>query len=339
MRRPAFRCNRFFPLLSPTRRDFLSHVTRAGAALLLARAKSSLGADVSGSEVIPRNLRVADLHEDGRRFLLVSPRYQQPGQRLPLLVLLHGLGETGDPRSGAYAWMERYGLGEAWQRLKAPPITTPRPPTERDPQPRRRGEWTDARLAEVNAELATRPFRGFAMACPHMPNPKGPADLDAYAAWIEGALLPRVRHELDVCNDRAHTLLCGVSLGGHVALEVLVRRPKAFGAWGGVQTAIGAWAAPGYADRIAKTAEGGLPTSLFLLTSTQDAWRSATDALAAAFAGRKLAYTLREIPGPHDQPWLREAGTIEMLLHFDHIAHQTRGGASAKADESTWRCP
>jgi hypothetical protein len=30
-----------------------------------------------------------------------------------------------------------------------------------------------------------------------------------------------------------------------------------------------------------------------------------------------VANTLRVLPGPHDQPWLREAGTIEMLHWHD----------------------
>src|SRR5690606_11661229 len=123
-------------------------------------------------------------------------------QQVPLLILLHGLGETGDARLGAYAWLEKYGLGSAWQPLKRPPLV----PLGR------RGDWTPERLAEVNAELAARPFRGFAMACPFMPKLKGHAEMDAYAAWLTAALLPRVRREARVFADPARTYLCGVSL-------------------------------------------------------------------------------------------------------------------------------
>lgn len=87
-----------------------------------------------------RNLRLVDATVGGRRFVLVVPRYLEPGRKLPLAVLLHGLGETSNERLGAYAWVEKYGLGSAWQRLKRAPI-------ERTST---RGEWTDARLAEVN---------------------------------------------------------------------------------------------------------------------------------------------------------------------------------------------
>ena len=255
-----------------------------------------------------RNLRLIDGSEAGRRFVLITPKYLSPGQRLPVAVLLHGLGETLDERLGAYAWVEKYGLGSAWQRLKRAPLG----------RTSTRGEWTDERLAEVNAELAARPFRGMALVCPFMPNPKSPADLDAYAAWIETSLLPRVRRETEVASTPAQTYLCGVSLGGYVSLEMLARLPNVFGAWAGVQTAIGTFAAPGYAEKIA-TGWKGTPRPMLLLTSTQDHWKASSEALAAAFKAKNLTATSRVVPGPHDQPWLREAGTIEALLWLDRI--------------------
>jgi pimeloyl-ACP methyl ester carboxylesterase len=257
-----------------------------------------------------RNLRLIDVTEGGRRFVLLLPRYLERGRKLPLAVLLHGLGETSNERLGAYAWLEKYGLGSAWQRMKRAPI-------ERTST---RGEWTDARLAAVNAELLARPFRGMALACPFMPNPSGAADLEAYARWLEQSLLPRIRKEAPVSADPAQTYLCGVSLGGYVSLEMLARLPHLFGAWAGVQTAIGTFAAPGYAEKIASGWKG-VPHPMMLLTSTQDHWKASSEALAAAFKSKSLATTYRVVPGPHDQPWLREAGTIETLLWLDRIGY------------------
>jgi pimeloyl-ACP methyl ester carboxylesterase len=251
-----------------------------------------------------RNLRLMDLTEGGRRFVLIVPRYQNPDQKIPLVVFLHGLGETTNERLGAYAWVEKYGLGSAWQRLKRPPIE----------RTSKRGEWTDARLAEVNAELQQREFRGFAMACPFMPNPSGAGDLDAYAKWIDEALIPRCRKEALVFPDAENTHLCGCSLGGYVSLEVLVRKPGSFRAWAGVQTAIGEHAVARYVERM------GVRPSL-LVTSTQDSFRSASEAFVAALKAKGRLATLRVPPGPHDQPWLREAGTIETLHWLDVIAH------------------
>ncbi len=289
------------------RREFLGVIASTALAPRVSRAETAAGPREADEDL--RNLRLLDLREGGRRFLLLVPRYQQPDQRLPIAVFLHGLGETVDEKLGAYAWLDKYGLGSAWQRLKRPPI-------ERTST---RGEWTDARLSEVNAELAERPFRGLAMVCPFMPNPRGPAEVDAYARWIESSLLPRVRKETPVLEDPKRTYLCGVSLGGYVSLEVLVRLPRVFGAWAGLQTAIGTWAAKGYAEKIAAAQRDGGQRPMLILTSTQDHWRASSEALANELAAAKVPSTFRMIPGPHDQPWLREAGTIEALSWLDRL--------------------
>jgi predicted esterase len=280
----------------------------AGLALGLLPRTARGGEDPKLDEDL-RNLRLIDGTEGGRRFVLIVPRYLQPNQRLDLAVLLHGLGETGNERLGAYAWVEKYGLGRAWQRLKRAPIE----------RTSKRGEWTDARLAEVNTELEARPFRGLALVCPFMPLPGGDAGLDAYARWIERSLLPRVRKETPVVEDAEHTFLCGVSLGGYVSLEVLVRVPHLFGAWAGVQTALAPALAPGYAARLATAWRDKPPRPTLLLTSTLDHWKASSEALAAAFAAQKLPATLRVVPGPHDQPWLEEAGTLEALHWLDRV--------------------
>jgi enterochelin esterase-like enzyme len=283
------------------RRPFLLSVMAgffAPARAFAAPADEGEGADY-------RNLRVLDRSEGGSRFVLVTPRYQNPDEPIPLVVFLHGLGETTNERLGASAWIERYGLLSAWQRLKRAPI-------ERTST---RGDWTDARLGEVNAELARRPFRGFAMACPFMPNPKGPADLDAYARWLERSLIPFCRQSAPIASEPARTFLCGVSLGGYVSLEMLLRLPHVFGAWAGVQTAIGSWAAPSYADRLSQAPA----KPMLLLTSTLDTWRASTEALSAALEKKKIPHSLRVVPGPHDQAWLREAGSIETLHWLDRV--------------------
>lgn len=291
-------------------RKFFLHLRRRRflgglAALLATRSGRAQTADLDEDL---RNLRLLDLTEDGRRFTVVVPKYLQPGQRLPLLVCLHGLGETGDAKMGAYAFVERYGTGAAWQRMKRPPIE----------RTSKRGEWTDERLAEVNEELEKRPFRGFVLACPYMPMPEGPPFHDAYTKWLREKLLPRVRKEAPTIESPASTFLCGVSLGGYVSLEVLVRSPDLWGAWGGVQTAIAPGSAQGYADRIAKV----FTKPTMLLTSTQDRFRPSSEALHAALIAKGLANDLRIVPGPHDQPWLQEAGMIEALLWFDRISQR-----------------
>jgi hypothetical protein len=105
-----------------------------------------------------------------------------------------------------------------------------------------------------------------------------------------------------------------------VSLEMLVRLPHLFGAWAGMQTAIGTWAATSYAEKIRlQNEKEKISKPLLVLTSTLDHWKTSSEALVAAFDAKKVPNTFRVVPGPHDQPWLREAGTIEALLWLDRI--------------------
>jgi predicted esterase len=225
---------------------------------------------------------------------------------VPLVVLLHGLGETGDPHLGARAWIDRYGLGTSVARLKAPPLTRLGASA--------RDDWGDA-LPSLNASLAGRPYRGLAFVCPHVP--RMPASrLDAYTRWIVETLIPRARAEAGPSLDPSPARLAGCSYGGWVSLEALLRAPDAFAAWAGIQTAISAAAAPTYADRLARLS----PRPLLLETSRLDPFHDAGVALAHALDARHIPCDLRVLPGPHDQPWLREAGTPTALAWLDRTS-------------------
>jgi enterochelin esterase-like enzyme len=267
-----------------SRRAFVA----GSATALVAR---NAGADVDPGWR-PRELDVREIAVEGnrsRRFVLGVPRHLALDERVPLLVLLHGLGETGDERTGAWAWFERYGLGTSYDRLRA-----------------------------------STSFRGLVLACPYMPNlPVGdPGAFDDYARWIALTVVPRARSDAPVIEGRATTYLGGCSLGGHFSLEVVLRRPEAFGAWGGVQTAIGEAQALRYAERIAAMSSGGAaraPSHLFIETSSADPFRTGNQALARALTRSGVPNTFLELPGPHDQRWLRESGTGRMLQWFDNL--------------------
>jgi enterochelin esterase-like enzyme len=141
--------------------------------------------------------------------------------------------------------------------------------------------------------------------------------LDALAEWIVESVVPRAQVEAPVVPDPAKTAIGGCSLGGYAGLEVFLRRPESFAGFAGVQSAIGEAGAPAYADRIARAIARVGPRKLLLESSSLDPYRAANERLAAELKTRKLAADLRVPPGPHDQPWLREAGTIELLLWLD----------------------
>jgi enterochelin esterase-like enzyme len=234
----------------------------------------------------PRSLDVREIFVEGtqsRRFVLGVPTHLPPGARVPLLVLLHGLGETVDERMGAWAWFERYGLGTSYDRL-----------------------------------LAAGSMAGLVLACPFMPNLPiaDPRAFDAYTRWMVDVVAPRARQEASSAVDAgAATYLAGCSLGGHFSLEFLLRRPEAFTAWGGVQTAIGETAGQRYGQKLA-----ALPTrELLVETSTADPFRAGNEALSKALARASVRHTFVELPGPHDQRWLRASGTERMLGWFSAL--------------------
>ncbi len=257
-----------------------------------------------------REIQVTGDKALGRRFLLCVPKHLKAGDKVPLVVLLHGLGETGDERTGIYAWVQRYGLATAYERLRKTPIA----------RVSKRKDWTDARLAEVNASLTQKAFSGLCLVCPFTPNvhklPNPTASLDSYASWIVDTVIPRARKDAPVHTDAARTAIDGCSLGGYMALEVFARKPDAFGAFGGVQAAVSEFRAPGYAERIAK-ALGKTAKPSHLLTSEADPFLAGNKKLAAELTKKSVPCDLRVLPGPHDQPWLREAGSIELLLWHD----------------------
>jgi enterochelin esterase-like enzyme len=255
----------------------------AGAAGLVVTRRARADVDPAWR---PHNLDVREITVEGaqsRRFVLGVPTHLGPGERVPLLVLLHGLGETGDERMGAWAWFERYGLGTSYDRLRA-----------------------------------SGSVRGLVLACPYMPNLPiaDPRAFDAYARWLVETVVSRARQEAPAIDGAAATYLAGCSLGGHFSIEFLLRRPEAFGAWGGVQTAVGEAAGRRYGQRLAQSGVH----DLLVETSTGDPFRAGNEALSRALDASGVRHTFIELPGPHDQRWLRSSGTERMLTWFDALA-------------------
>lgn len=291
-----------------SRRQLLSG---AAGALLAGTAGRAPAAEPSPFYEL-RYLEVPGDRKLGQRLTLLVPKHLGPGVKVPLLVLLHGLGETGDQRLGAYAWVERYGLGSAYDRLCQPPIK----PTDGWRY------WQQPRLAEVNRQLAEQPFRGLVIACPFTPNVyklARQAALDAYADWLVDTVIPRARREAPVQADAAHTSLNGCSLGGYVGLEIFLRKPEHFGAWGSVQGALGEHRIKGYVERLKQISARVGPRRLLVETSTGDTFRKVNEQLSQGLGAAGLAADFIMPPGPHNQPFLRDSGTLELLLWHDRL--------------------
>jgi predicted esterase len=264
-----------------------------------------------------RELAVPDAGKFGQRCLLLRPARVPVSQPLPTVLLFHGLGETSSEALGIRAWYDRYGLPQAYARLCAPPVQRTR---------LKERYLSDARLAEINAELAATPFSDVALVCPFTPNvfakhPSGPF-LDRYAEYVEHALLPAVLAASPSWEGALHWGIDGVSLGGYVALEIFLRKARLFGAVGSTQGAFSVALAEVYARRMAEIVAEQGSRAIHLSTSSFDPYRDATLRLAKRLAESGVRATLTNGEGPHDQGFLREAGTLEMLLYQARALHR-----------------
>lgn len=297
----------------PSRRDLLSLGLTLGATWTGAPARLS-AAEPARPEAAAAELTAHELVLDApgsrrwRRALVLAPAHGPSGPPAAALLLFHGRGETGDERAAMQAWRTRYGLADSYARLQAPPL-------ELEPGKKfMRAEQLNA----INARLLARPFAGVVSICPVTPNPGGSKDpqglLDEYAEWIDSALLPAARGVAALAPD-CPLGVDGCSMGGFVAAEVFVRKPHLFRTFGVVQPAVGQFRVGRYARALA-AARGGL-SGIHLLSSSDDPYREVTQAWSRELERLGARPTLEVLPGPHDQSWLRAAGTPTMLEWHD----------------------
>jgi pimeloyl-ACP methyl ester carboxylesterase len=290
----------------------------AAAGLGLAWPGRAFAAPPASAELEEHELEVPGERLASRCLVLVPRGAKSTGQRL--LLLCHGLGETSSQALGVRAFADRYGLLRSFERLRSPPVARELKDVK---------YLTDARLVELNAELAQRPFAGFVIACPFTPNvykqPSTQAALTRYAAWLCDGLLPSLRRKFGVAEGPEAVALDGVSLGGYVSLEVFLRRPELFGAVGCMQGAFGQPIADKYVGRFEQALSGVGKRSLRIATSSADGGRAVSERLSKRLTQRGITNTFSVSPGPHDQRWLREVGTLEMLLHYDRTLPVARG--------------
>lgn len=226
--------------------------------------------------------------------------------KLPLLIALHGMGETTSPKTGAYGWLDSYQLDRTLLRLRTPPLD----------EAAFKGFVTAQRLGEINQDLQKRPFGGLVIACPYLPRAiGGDVPYDLYGNWLADKLIPRLRAETPVLATTAATGIDGVSLGGISALRIGIARPDVFGVVGALQPAVNDAEA---AETLAATIEEKLAgRPLRIVTSTEDYYRVTLTALDEKLWARKVSHQFFVAEGPHDYPWNQGPGAIEMVMFHD----------------------
>jgi enterochelin esterase-like enzyme len=235
------------------------------------------------------------------------PPVSSATQRFPVLVAFHGRGEAlKAPLRGARGWLDDYGLGNAEERLRHPPLT------RRDFL----GMVTDERLRQLNAEVSARPYDGLVIVCPYLPDVLHGAAAFRQAAplaeFIVERVLPRVRRETPASDVVG---IDGVSLGGRAALLVGLTRPKAFAAIGALQPALDTEEIGRFVDLARRATRENPRLRLRLLTSDEDYFRLPVHALADAWKRAGVRATLDDVVGTHSYEFNRGPGGFEMLLY------------------------
>jgi enterochelin esterase-like enzyme len=229
--------------------------------------------------------------------------------KLPVVVAFHGKGESVlGPTRGYAAWVERYGLSNAYNALLTPPLSAAA----------FGGLVREKELNALNAELKEHAFRGVLAVGVYTPDLLSEANdseaLARYASWVADVLVPKVQKTFPVASSAPRQVgVDGVSLGGMVALEVGLRHPEVFGAVGSMQPAIRGREATLAA--LAAEARAKHHQQIRLLSSDADPLLPVTRTLSSELRKRHVAHELLITPGGHDYAFNRGPGAIE-LLHF-----------------------
>jgi len=241
---------------------------------------------------------------------VIVPTWGRDGDRFPVLVALHGRGEAlKGPVEGAMGWPRDYAMVRAIDRLRSPPLDS--------------GDYegfvVPERMRDANAALAAHPFGGMIIVCPWLPDVRPPAsgDISAYCRFVTDVLLPRVHRETPAYSSREATGIDGVSLGGVVALRIGLGFPDAFGAVGGIQPALSGGDNPAWVARARAARTRHSDLKLRLLTSDHDYFHDEVMSLSRAWREAGIGHDVADVVGPHDYPFNRGPGSLELLLWHD----------------------
>jgi hypothetical protein len=283
-----------------------------------ALASLSAGGDRAGGLVGAKRRELTWTFDDGAfgptDVVISIPGTADPAKRYPVLVALHGRGESlKGSRRGARGWFDDYDLGRAMSRLRKPPLR------KRDFQ----GYVSDERLRQINLSLGKQPYDGLIVVCPFLPDvlrrENAFKEAEPLAAFIVDVLLPRVYDKTPAIGTAATTGIDGVSLGGRAALLVGFSRPLAFGAIEALQAAIDGSEVERFVELGARALADNPRLMLRLLTSDQDHFLRVNQRLSSELESKGVQHRYLRVLGTHSYRFNRGPGSFEMLLYHDRV--------------------
>jgi iron(III)-salmochelin esterase len=304
------------------------HLAMGTAALIVACQKRSDAAPSPASSAsfpsaplgAPGSTRIMQWtfdHAVSSHTAVVVPTWGAKDARFPVVIALHGRGEARKaPAEGAQGWPRDYALTRAFERVASPPLT----PADFE------GFVAQSRLVQLNAALAAHPFEGLIVACPFVPD-LDLADDDAVAdfgRFVALVLVPRLRRETPALDSPLATGIDGVSLGGALSLRIGLEHATSFGAVGGIQPALDGADIDLWTSRASAARARSPKLALRLLTSDGDYFRDVVRATSKAWRAAGIDHDFDEVVGPHDYPFNRGPGSIEMTTWHDRALR--RGG-------------
>lgn len=241
--------------------------------------------------------------------VVLVPKTRAATDRFPLLIAMHGLGETWrGPQRGAWGWVRDYELPRADRALRNGTLTAQDLESLVDP----------VRLQQLNDSLRAQRYGGLVVILPFTIDSRtsmNGAEHRAFERWITRDLIARARRELPVIATREATGIDGVSLGGLHALWTGLAHPDVFGVVGALQPAVRRRQSL-VVQRFMRSPRR--PTQrIRIVTSTLDALRDDVTALDQAMTRAGITHEFKLLTGPHDYVFNRGPGAIEMLLFHE----------------------
>ncbi len=243
--------------------------------------------------------------------VVLRPRHPRT-KKLPLVITLHGRGETAKaPRDGAFGWANDYGLRTWLESASDGPVAADA----------LSGIGDSRMLVKANARWHKRGAPDLCFVCPYYTDVEvhRPDDARPLMEFLAERVVPWAKATLPIDGRPSACSIDGVSLGGYLALRTACAYPKLFRAAGGIQPAMNRSDVAVWRRRLERAWHEQPSLELRLLTSDGDYFQEGIDELHRVLmaAGHKHHY--QRVHGPHDYLFNRTFGSLALIDFHEEV--------------------